>query len=152
MIIVLSIVEDLDKQYADVLLPLKENLTPKNFGLKYVQKLTKRSVCPYVVPDELGILLNSMKRMLDILRSKIEHQLNSWGSCIPDRGSTTSRERLSEVTVMLRTEFRNYLQAVVEKLAGNVSVILEIKCITLKLWLDHELDRDLVRKCECNIS
>ncbi|CAL5376107.1 unnamed protein product [Camellia sinensis] len=110
MIIVLSIVEDLDKQYADVLLPLKENLTPKNFGLKYVQKLTKRSVCPYVVPDE---------RMLDILRSKIEHQLKSWGSCIPDRGSTTSRERLSEVTVMLRTKFRNYLQAVVEKLAGN---------------------------------
>ncbi|KAL7193649.1 hypothetical protein ACSBR2_025288 [Camellia fascicularis] len=68
----------LDKQYADVLSPLKENLTPKNFGLKYVQKLTKRSVCPYVVPDELGILSNSMKRMLDILRSKIEHQLKSW--------------------------------------------------------------------------
>ncbi|CAL5348876.1 hypothetical protein CsSME_00035553 [Camellia sinensis var. sinensis] len=114
-----AVVEAMDKQYADVLSPLKENLTPKKFGLKYVQKLTKRSVCPYVVPDELGILLNSMKRMLDILRPKIEHQLKSWGSCIPDRGSTAPGERLSEVTVMLRTKFRNYLQAVVEKLAEN---------------------------------
>ncbi|KAF5959105.1 hypothetical protein HYC85_000314 [Camellia sinensis] len=51
---------------------------------------------------------------------------------------TVHGKRLSEVTVMLRTKFRNYLQVVVEKLAGNVSIILEIKCITLKLWLDHE--------------
>ncbi|KAA8528345.1 hypothetical protein F0562_035700 [Nyssa sinensis] len=114
-----AIVEAMDKQYADVLLPLKENMTPKKFGLKYVQKLAKRSICPYVVPDELGILLNSMKRMLDILRPKIEHQLKSWGSCIPDGGNTAPGEHLSEVTVMLRTKFRNYLQAVVEKLAEN---------------------------------
>lgn len=45
--------EALDKQYADVLSPLKENLAPKKFGFKYVQKLTKRSVCAYVVPDEV---------------------------------------------------------------------------------------------------
>ncbi|XP_057490269.1 uncharacterized protein LOC130776172 [Actinidia eriantha] len=114
-----AIVEALDKQYADVLSPLKENMAPKKFGLKYVQKLAKRTVCPYVVPDELGILLNSMKRMLDVLRPKIEHQLKSWGSCIPDGGNTAPGERLSEVTVMLRTKFRNYLQAVVEKLAEN---------------------------------
>lgn len=49
-----SIVDALDKQYADVLLPLKENLTPKKFGLKYVQKLAKRSVGQYVVPDEVS--------------------------------------------------------------------------------------------------
>lgn len=35
-----AIVEALEKQYADVLAPLKENLTPKKFGLKYVQKLS----------------------------------------------------------------------------------------------------------------
>ncbi|KAL6997388.1 hypothetical protein U1Q18_007515 [Sarracenia purpurea var. burkii] len=114
-----AIVEALEKQYADVLSPLKENLTPKKFGLKYVQKLAKRSVCPYSIPDELGILLNSMKRMLDVLRPRIEHQFKSWGSCIPDGGNTAPGERLSEVTVMLRTKFRNYLQAVVEKLAEN---------------------------------
>ncbi|MCI50488.1 hypothetical protein A2U01_0071732, partial [Trifolium medium] len=27
-------------------------MTPKKFGLKYVQKLAKRSTCAYVVPDE----------------------------------------------------------------------------------------------------
>lgn len=46
--------EALDKQYADVVSPLKENLAPKKFGLKYVQKLAKRSVCAYTVPDEVS--------------------------------------------------------------------------------------------------
>ncbi|KAL1817630.1 hypothetical protein ACET3Z_020204 [Daucus carota] len=114
-----AVVEALDKQYADVVSPLKENMAPKKFGLKYVQKLAKRSVGLYVVPEELGILLNSMKRMLDVLRPKVEHQLKSWGSCIPDGGNTAPGERLSEVTVMLRSKFRTYLQAVVEKLAEN---------------------------------
>lgn len=68
--------------------------------------------------------MNSMKRMLDVLRPKIETQIKSWGSCIPDGGNTAPGERLSEVTVMLRAKFRNYLQAVVEKLAENVGNIL----------------------------
>ncbi|XP_024977361.1 uncharacterized protein LOC112514945 [Cynara cardunculus var. scolymus] len=115
-----AVIEALDKQYADVVAPLKENMTPKKFGLKYVQKLAKRTTNPYVVPPELGILLNSMKRMLDVLRPKIELQLKSWGSCcIPDEGNTAPGERLSEITVMLRSKFRNYLQAVVEKLLDN---------------------------------
>lgn len=46
--------EALDKQYADVVTPLKENMAPKKFGLKYVQKLAKRSVCAYTVPDEVS--------------------------------------------------------------------------------------------------
>ncbi|XP_022768422.1 uncharacterized protein LOC111312441 isoform X1 [Durio zibethinus] len=117
-----AIVEALDKQYADVVSPLKENLAPKKFGLKYMQKLAKRSVCSYTVPDELGIMLNSMKRMLDVLRPKIETQFKSWGSCIPNGGNTAPGERLSEVTVMLRTKFRGYLQAVVEKLAENTKL------------------------------
>lgn len=75
-----------------------------------------------LVVMQLGILLNSMKRMLDVLRPKVEHQLKSWGSCIPDGGNTAPGERLSEVTVMLRSKFRTYLQAVVEKLAENVSI------------------------------
>lgn len=63
--------------------------------------------------------------MLDVLRPKIEVQLKSWGSCcIPAEGNTAAGERLSEVTVMLRSKFRNYLQAVVEKLVENVSALL----------------------------
>ncbi|VVA16266.1 PREDICTED: ZEAMMB73_Zm00001d018133 [Prunus dulcis] len=117
-----AIVESLDKQYADILAPLKENLAPKKFGLKYVQKLAKRSVSSYTVPEELGILLNSLKRMLDVLRPQIEVQFKSWGSCIPDGGNTVAGERLSEVTVMLRAKFKNYLQAIVEKLAENTKL------------------------------
>lgn len=67
-----------------------------------------------------------MKRMLDTLRPKIEQQLKSWGSCIPDGGNTAPGERLSEVAVMLRAKFRNYLQAVVEKLVENVSSFLAV--------------------------
>ncbi|KAL4566068.1 hypothetical protein LXL04_030178 [Taraxacum kok-saghyz] len=115
-----AVIEALDKQYADVIAPLKENISPKKFGLKYVQKLAKRTNNPYVVPPELGILLNSMKRMLDVLRPKIEIQLKSWGSCcIPDGENVAPGERLSEVTVMFRSKFRNYIQAVVEKLLEN---------------------------------
>lgn len=64
-----------------------------------------------------------MKRMLDVLRPKIEAQFKLWGSCIPEGGNVIPGERLSEVTVMLRAKFRNYLQAVVEKLIENVGII-----------------------------
>ncbi|XP_077213565.1 pesticidal crystal cry8Ba protein [Tasmannia lanceolata] len=115
-----AVVEALEKQYADVLAPLKDTLTPKKFGLKYVQKLANlNSIHPYTVPEELGILLNTMKRLLDVLLPKIEIQLKSWGSCIPDGGRAIAGERLGEVTVSLRSKFRNYQQAVVEKLSEN---------------------------------
>ncbi|CAL9748396.1 unnamed protein product [Musa acuminata subsp. burmannicoides] len=115
-----AVIEALEKQYADVLAPLKDSMMPKKFGLKYVQKLAKRnSVYPYTVPDDLGVLLNTMKRLLDVLRPKIEMQFKSWGSCIPHGGNAVAGECLSEVTVTLRAKFRNYLQAVVEKLMEN---------------------------------
>uniref|UniRef100_A0A0D9VLB5 MHD1 domain-containing protein n=1 Tax=Leersia perrieri TaxID=77586 RepID=A0A0D9VLB5_9ORYZ len=116
-----AVIESLEKQYGDVLAPLKDCIAPKKFGLKYVQKLTKRnSVVPYTVPEDLGILLNTMKRLLDVLRPRIESHLKSWSSCIPNGGNTTAiGERLSEVTVTLRAKFRNYMQAVVEKLSEN---------------------------------
>ena len=72
---------------------------------------------------QLGIVLNTMKRLLDVLRPRIEVQLKSWGSCIPDGASAGAPgERLSEVTVLLRAKFRNYLQALVDKLAQNVCI------------------------------
>ncbi|XP_058097001.1 uncharacterized protein LOC131242416 isoform X2 [Magnolia sinica] len=115
-----AVVAALDKQYADVLAPLKDALTPKKFGLNYVKQIAKRNfVNLYIVPEEVGILLNTMKRLIDVLRPKIETQLKSWGSCIPDGRNLASGEQLSEVTVMLRAKFRNYLQAVVEKLVEN---------------------------------
>ncbi|TVU28606.1 hypothetical protein EJB05_20129 [Eragrostis curvula] len=116
-----AVIESLEKQYADVLAPLKDCIAPKKFGLKVVQKLTKRnSTVPYSVPEDLGILLNTMKRLIDVLRPRIESHLKSWSSCIPNGGNTVAiGERLSEVSVTLRAKFRNYMQAVVEKLSEN---------------------------------
>ncbi|KAJ4828822.1 hypothetical protein Tsubulata_041098 [Turnera subulata] len=113
-----AIIESLERQYSEVLSPLG----PKIFGLKYIQKLGKRSGEIYVVPDELGVLLNSMKRMLDSSLPKIETQLKSWASCIPDDSNTVAGESLSEITVMLRTKFRSYVRAVVEKLLENTNI------------------------------
>lgn len=57
-----EIIESLDKQYADVLSPLKDSLTTKILGLKYVQKFSKRTGEIYFVPDEVNIcyLLDSL--------------------------------------------------------------------------------------------
>jgi hypothetical protein len=62
-----------------------------------------------------------MRRMLEILRPEIETKLNSWSSCIPNYKDTVGEDCFSEVTVMLRSKFRSYLHAIVEKLAENVS-------------------------------
>lgn len=112
-----AVVEALEKQYTDVLSPLKDNLT--NLGLKYVQKFAKRSDSFYTAPAELGTVLNSMRRMLDVLLPKIEAQLKSWIACMNDAGSAVPGERLTEVTIMLRAKFRNYIQAILEKLVEN---------------------------------
>lgn len=57
-----AVVEALEKQYADVLSPLKDNLT--NLGLKYVQKFAKRTDGFYSVPEEVS----DMKSVLDYVR------------------------------------------------------------------------------------
>ncbi|KAK8930537.1 hypothetical protein KSP39_PZI016983 [Platanthera zijinensis] len=115
-----AVIEALEKQYSDVLAPLKDALIPKKFGLKYVQKLATRSnTGPYTVPNELGVMLNSMKRLLDVLRPRVELQFKSWAAYIPDGGNIPVGEHLSEVTVTLRAKFRNYMQAVVDKLVEN---------------------------------
>lgn len=117
-----AVVESLERQYAEILSPLKENTMPMKFGLKYVQKFAKGNVCPYSVSTELGVLLNSMKRMLDTLRPQIEAQLKLWGSCIPESGNMVPGECLSEVTVMIRSKFRAYVQAVIDKLVENTKL------------------------------
>ncbi|KAK9713111.1 hypothetical protein RND81_06G003500 [Saponaria officinalis] len=112
-----ALVEALEKQYADVLSPLKDNLA--NLGLKYVQKFAKRADSYYSVPSELGIVLNSLRRMLDVLFPKIDTQLKTWSAFMVDPGNAVPGERLTEVTIMLRTKFRNLTQAVTEKLLEN---------------------------------
>lgn len=65
--------------------------------------------------------MNSIRRLLDVLRPKIEEKFNSWASYMPAGVNNSVGEHLSEVTVTLRAKFRNYLQAIGEKLVDNVS-------------------------------
>lgn len=48
-----AVVGRLEKEYAEVLSPLKENKIPKRFGLKYVQKFAKGNTPPYSVSTEV---------------------------------------------------------------------------------------------------
>lgn len=79
------------------------------------RKLTRRFF-------QLGVLLNLLKRMLDSLRPQIEAKLKQWSSCMPETGNMVPDEKLSEITMMISSKFRAYMQAVVDKLVENVSI------------------------------
>jgi len=65
-----AVIESLEKQYADVLAPLKDCIAPKKFGLKVVQKLTKRnSTVPYTVSEDVSFGSNSCLSELQLLIS-----------------------------------------------------------------------------------
>lgn len=64
-----------------------------------------------------------MKRILDVLHSRVEEMLKSWASFLPAGGDKKSLfgEQMNGITVILRTKYKNYLQAIVGKLVSNVS-------------------------------
>ncbi|XP_071704850.1 uncharacterized protein [Rutidosis leptorrhynchoides] len=115
------IMETLEKQYSDILSTLKENTIPVK-AVQYVQRIAKGNSLPYTFPEELGILFNLMKKMLEVLQPEIESWFKPHGSCISESENAVPGELLSEVAVTLRTKFRNYLNAVVEKFAGNTKL------------------------------
>ncbi|KAG0617027.1 hypothetical protein M758_5G159800 [Ceratodon purpureus] len=119
-----AVIGALEKQYAEMLLPLKDVMIPKKFSLQYMQKLTRRQkLTIYSVPTQLGVMLNSLKRLLDTLRPRMEAQMKAWVACLPEDSGGAGRavfgERLNEVTIELRAKYKNYLQSIVEKLADN---------------------------------
>ena len=69
-----------------------------------------------------------MKRILDVLHCRVEDILKNWASVLPVIGDKKSLfgEQMNAVTVLLRTKYKNYLQATVGKLISNVSFILNI--------------------------
>ncbi|CAN8299058.1 unnamed protein product [Cochlearia groenlandica] len=120
-----AMVEALEKQYSEVLSPLTDN---KISALKYVHRLTKKGTSNlYTAPKELGVLLNTMKRVLEKLRSSVEDRFKVWNSYIPDKEKRVLGEELSEVTVLLRSKFRNYMHALVEKLSENTRIQSHMK-------------------------
>ncbi|KAH9793921.1 Portal protein [Citrus sinensis] len=116
-----AIIKAMEKQYNDILTPLKDSIQ-KRLNL-HVQKLTRRqSSTLYSVPSQLGTFLNTIKRILDILHCRVEDILKSWASCLPSVGDKKSLfgEQMNGVTVLLRTKYKNYLQAIVEQLVSNM--------------------------------
>lgn len=69
---------------------------------------------------QLGVFLNSMKRVLDKLRTSTEARFEEWNSYLSDEKKRVLGEQLSQVTVLLKSKFRSYTQALVEKLIENV--------------------------------
>ncbi|KAM7262428.1 hypothetical protein ACFE04_000111 [Oxalis oulophora] len=118
-----AILKALEKQYNDILTPLKDSI-PKRLNM-HVQKLTRRqSTTLYSVPNQLGIFLNTIKRILDVLHCRVEDMLKSWASYLPAAGDKKALfgEQMNGITVTLRTKYKNYLQATVEKLVSNMQV------------------------------
>uniref|UniRef100_A0A0D3DBR4 MHD1 domain-containing protein n=2 Tax=Brassica oleracea var. oleracea TaxID=109376 RepID=A0A0D3DBR4_BRAOL len=115
-----AIVKSLEKQYSDILTPLKDSI-PKRLNM-HVQKLTRRqSSALYSVPTQLGTFVNTIKRILDVLHQRVEDILRQWASCLPvveDKKSLFG-EQMNVITVLLRTKYRNYMQAAVDKLVSN---------------------------------
>ncbi|CAH2044804.1 unnamed protein product, partial [Thlaspi arvense] len=115
-----AIVKSLEKQYNDILTPLKDSI-PKRLNM-HVQKLTRRqSSALYSVPTQLGTFVNTIKRILDVLHHRVEDILRQWASCLPvveDKKSLFG-EQMNAITVLLRTKYRNYMQAAVDKLVSN---------------------------------
>ncbi|KAK3010058.1 hypothetical protein RJ639_012648 [Escallonia herrerae] len=113
-------IKALEKQYNDILTPLKDSI-PKRLGIQ-VQKFTRRqSTTLYSIPSQLGTFLNTIKRIVDILHCRIEEKLKSWASYLPvnsDKKSTFG-EQMNGITVLLRTKYKNYMQATVVKLVSN---------------------------------
>lgn len=77
---------------------------------------------------QLGTFLNTMKRILDVLHCQAEEILKSWASYLPGNGDrkTTFGEQLNGITVLLRTKYKNYVQAIVVKLASNVNTLIAV--------------------------
>ncbi|KAM1358883.1 hypothetical protein ACFX15_045092 [Malus domestica] len=136
-----AIIKALEKQYNDILTPLKDGIQ-KRLNMQ-VQKLTRRqSVTIYTVPSQLGTFLNTVKRILDVLHCKVEDILKAWASFLPAMGDNKKSlfgEQMNGITVLLRTKYKNYLQATVGKLLSNVQAN---RNTTLKRILEETKEDD----------
>ncbi|XP_020576608.1 uncharacterized protein LOC110022142 isoform X2 [Phalaenopsis equestris] len=114
-----AIIKALEKQYSEVLMPLKDGV-PKKIE-KHMQKLTrKQSTAAYSIPNELGVFLNTMKRILDGHHCRIEENLKSSASFWTLSNKNESfGERTNGITIMLRTNYKNYKQAIIRMLVDN---------------------------------
>eukprot|EP00850_Spirogloea_muscicola_P008528 SM000045S16273 [mRNA] locus=s45:674261:679828:+ [translate_table: standard] len=118
-----GVVVALERHYAEALLPLRDMMGARKAHLQYMHKLTRRHTFGrYEVPRQLGEMLNSIKRVLESLRPKIEAQMRAWVAALPTEGATGKAafgQRFNEVTVELRAKYKNLMQAIVFKLVES---------------------------------
>nr|GEZ79699.1 hypothetical protein [Tanacetum cinerariifolium] len=105
----------LDK-YADVVATLKE--TSNFFGLKRTRTL-------YTAPPELGVLLNSMERMLDVLR-QIERQLKSWENTRLQNGTKLKKILEDSKKSVGDSEIRSRMEPLIEQLKNTMNHLHKI--------------------------
>ncbi|CAO2813042.1 unnamed protein product [Amaranthus hypochondriacus] len=135
-----AILKALERQYCDILAPLKDSIQ-KKLGMQ-VQKLARRqSATLYVVPNQLGTFLNTVKRIVEVLHSQVEDLLKSWASCLPtiDGKKLSSGEQMNGIAVLLKTKYKNYMQALVAKLHSNIQANRNTQ---LKRILEETQDSD----------
>ncbi|PHT76922.1 hypothetical protein T459_20444 [Capsicum annuum] len=137
-----AIIKAMEKQYNEILTPLKDSI-PKKLGMQ-VQKLARRqSTTLYSIPNQLGTFLNTIKRILDVLHCKLEDILKSWASYLPATANGEKKsnfgEQLNGVTVLLRTKYKNYMQAIIVKLANNTQ---SNRCTRLQRMLEETKETD----------
>ncbi|GBG85313.1 hypothetical protein CBR_g39880 [Chara braunii] len=121
-----GIVAALEKQYAEYLAPLGEAAAMRKFNLSQLHILARRRASArYVVPRQLGVVLNSIKRLLETLRPKMEAQMKVWVASLPSEisaGKAVFGDRLNEVTVELRAKYKSLLSAIIDKQVENTRV------------------------------
>lgn len=121
----------MERNFQETLLPVREALAhsqgTKKFSLKRLAG-RRGKFGPYEVPFPLGVILNSIKKLLEVLRPRVEGGLRGWvENGGRDDGNRDEEalgkfgEKWGEVTVEIRANYRNTLQGIVEKLCENVS-------------------------------
>eukprot|EP00897_Mesotaenium_endlicherianum_P005930 jgi/Mesen1/5365/ME000268S04563 len=118
----------LERHFLEHLLPLRDTMGAGGASKNKFKTLTKlarrKSSVRYGVPPQLGLMLNSIKRLLETLRPSCEASMRMWVANLPAEPTANGRapfgERLSEVTVELRAKYKNILQAIIEKICEDV--------------------------------
>lgn len=76
---------------------------------------------------QLGTFVNTIKRILDVLHGRIENMMKSQALSLTGDNKTVYGEQMNGIVVLLRKKYKNYIQAIVEKLITNVSLVCNIR-------------------------
>ncbi|XP_078154490.1 uncharacterized protein LOC144549583 [Carex rostrata] len=125
-----SIISALEKQYREILAPIKEGIQKtlednvkkigNTLGRVFGPNQEKEESSIYVVPAQLGTFMNTLKRMMDVLHCWVEEMMRPWVPLLTVSDEISPfGEHMNSISVVLKQKYRKYLQAVVKKLLSN---------------------------------